>query len=297
MKNKRQTLGTLLVGGSAVIYGVSPTLMKITFAYGGNGLLSTFYTGLFALPVLWLWTRLSRHSLRLDRQTAGRLAILALSTGVTAILLYSSYAYIPVGMSTTLHYIYPVAAAFYLACFYRERLQWWNVVSLILAVGGIVCVSASQLRGGNVLGVCMAVASGLTWAFYIVYVEKSGLTLLPPEVLNFYTGLSNALFAAVMCFLLQGGVGLYTEPLIWLLVLFNGILHRVAANAMFHVGVRFTSALTASIISTFEPVVSVLVSAFLLREGLSALQTLGLFLVLGGILFSVALNHRHSPAG
>ena len=36
MKEKRRAFGSLLVGGSAVIYGISPALMKITFAYGGK---------------------------------------------------------------------------------------------------------------------------------------------------------------------------------------------------------------------------------------------------------------------
>ena len=36
MKEKQRAFGSLLVGGSAVIYGISPALMKITFAYGGE---------------------------------------------------------------------------------------------------------------------------------------------------------------------------------------------------------------------------------------------------------------------
>ena len=297
MKEKQRAFGSLLVGGSAVIYGISPALMKITFAYGGTGLLSTFYTCTFALPFLWLWARMKGHSLHLSRGRAGQMAILATSSAATSVLLYSSYSFIPVGMATTLHYIYPIAAAFYLVAFCGERLRWQNILSLILAAAGIVCISASSLRsGGSLPGILLALFSGFTWAFYMVYLERSGLAHLPPEVLNTYTAAANILFSAGMCVLLQGGIGAYTLPGIWLLAAFNGLLHKVGANAMFHVGIRNTSALSASIISTFEPVVSVLIGTVMLHEALAGIQILGLVLVLSGILCDLAAGRGRVTA-
>lgn len=296
MKEKRRAFGSLLVGGSAVIYGISPALMKITFAYGGNGLLSTFYTCTFALPFLWLWAHIKGHSLRLERGRARQMVILAMSNAATSILLYSSYSFIPVGMATALHYIYPIAAAFYLVAFCGERLRWQNILSLILAAAGIVCISASSLSGGSLPGILLALLSGLTWAFYMVYLERSGSTCLPPEVLNTYTAAANILFSAGICVLLQGGIGAYTLPGIWLLAAFNGLLHKVGANAMFHVGIRNTSALSASIISTFEPVVSVLIGTVMLHEALTVIQILGLVLVLSGILCDLAAGRGRVTA-
>lgn len=271
-----------LVIGSAVIYGVCPTLMKTTYAYGGNGLLSTFYTCLFALPFLYLWARLSRASLRIDAQTLRKLCILGLGTCPTSLLLYSSYAFIPVGMSTTLHFIYPVATAVYLSCFFKERLGLLRLGALALAVGGIAALSAGSLAPGSLIGILLAAGSGLTWAFYMVYMEKSGAKDLPACVLNFYMALLNAVCAGAAC-LVTGSFAVYSAAPVWLLVVFTAVLQRVAGNAMFQVGLRGTSSFSAGIFSTFEPITSVLLGVLLLSERFTGAQLVGLVLILGGI--------------
>jgi len=281
-----------MVIGSAVIYGISPAMMKVTFAYGGSGLLSTLYTSLFSLPFLFLWARFSHRSLRLDKKTFGRMALLSLGTWPTSLLLYSSYSFIPVGMSTTLHFVYPVAAALYLTVFFRERFGPLNILSLILVVGGMVCIGAASLTGGSLIGMLLAFGSGLTWGFYIVYLEKSGLGKLPACVLNFYMASANALFAAIACLIADGHIGLYTYMPIWLLVIVNAVFHRVAGNGLFQIGIRQTDAFSASIFSTFEPVVSVLLGVLLLGERFSFSQMAGLVLILGGILCNVLAGRR-----
>ena len=65
---------------------------------------------------------------------------------------------------------------------------------------------------------------------------------------------------------------------------------------MFHVGIRNTSALSASIISTFEPVVSVLIGTVMLHEALAGIQILGLVLVLSGILCDLAAGRGRVTA-
>lgn len=293
MNSRNRFTGMLLVMGSAVIYGISPTLMKVTFAFGGNGLLSTFYTSLFSLPFLYLWARMTKQSLRAERDTFIKMAILSLGTWPTSLLLYSSYLFIPVGMATTLHFIFPVATAIYLTVFYHERFGMLNIAALVLAVGGIVCMSANALSGGSFIGILLALASGLTWGFYIVYVEKSGLTRQHPSMLNFYMAAANALFAGIASLISEGKIALYTSLPIWMLVIFNAFIHRVAGNAMFQIGIRRTSAFSASIFSTFEPVVSIIVGVLFLRERFNAAQIAGLVLILSGIVCNVFAGKKN----
>lgn len=287
MNARNRVTGLLLVMGSAIIYGVSPTLMKVTFAYGGNGLLSTFYTSLFALPMLWLWAKWAHVSLRVDRKLFGKIALLSLGTWPTSLLLYSSYAFIPVGMATTLHFVFPVVTAIYLTVFWHEKFSPMNIVALALAVAGIVCMSANGLPGGSLIGILLALSSGFAWAFYIVYVEKSGLSQQHPALINFYMALANAIFAGIACMITAGKIALYPSLAIWVLVVFNALIHRVAGNAMFQVGVRSTSAFSASIFSTFEPVTSIIVGVLFLGERFNATQIAGLVLILGGIVCNV----------
>ena len=159
--------------------------------------------------------------------------------------------------------------------------------SLLFAFSGILCIGAANLAEGSLTGILLAISSGLTWGFYMVYLEKSGLKELRPEILHFYMAAANAIAAGTVCLLTQGKIGGYTLPAVWALVVVNGFLHRVAGNAMLSMGIRYTNAITAGIVSTFEPVVSVLIGTVFLHEKMNLLQGIGLVLVLTGICFVV----------
>ena len=287
-----------LVIASAVIYGVCPTLIKLTYAFGGNGLLCTFYICLFALPFLYGWMRRAGVGLKVDRRTLGSLGLLALSSSATSLLLNSSYAFIPVGMATTLHFIYPVAVAAYLFCFFRQRMGALRMAALALSAAGVLFQSAGSLTGGNLTGIALAAGSGLTWAFYMVYMEKSGLKDLHASVLNFYMALGNAICAGV-----ASGVtnrfAVFGDASIWLLLLFVGFAQRVAANAMFQVGLRGTGSFRAGIFSTFELTTSVIVGVIALREHFTQPQLIGMALILSGIatnLYAGVCDNRRRAA-
>ena len=282
MGDRRNAKASLLVMGSAVLYGICPTIIKWTYAYGTNGLLSTFYICLFALPFLFGWTRRAHVSLRVNRRTQGALLLLALGSSATSLMLYTSFAFIPVGMSTTLHFIYPVMVAAYLFLFFGQRLGAMRLVALALTAAGILCQSLKSLTGGNLLGIALAACSGLTWAFYMVFMEKSGLHALHASVLNFYMALANAVCAGIACLVTQQFTTLRGVR-VWLVLALVGLLQRVAANAMFQLGLRGTGSFLAGIFSTFELVVSVLAGVVALHERFLPSQILGMALILAGI--------------
>ena len=278
---------SLLVMGSAVLYGVCPTLIKWTYAFGGNGLLCTFYICLFALPFLLGWMCRAGASLRFDRRTLGSLVLLALSSCATSMLLYSSFSFIPVGMASTLHFIYPVMVAAYLFLFYGQRLGAMRLAALALTAAGVFFQGAGSLAGGNLTGILLAALSGMTWAFYMVYMEKSGLKSLHASVLNFSMSLANAICAGVVC-LLTGRFGVFGGGApVWLLIVLIAFLQRVAANAMFQVGLRGTGSFLAGVFSTFELIVSVIVGVVALHERFTRPQVIGMALILLGIAVNI----------
>ena len=75
------------------------------------------------------------------------------------------------GTATTLHFLFPVFVAD-LPGVLRERIGGARLAALVLACGGIVFF----LEGGghSLTGFFLAVASGLTYAFYIVGMDKRG---------------------------------------------------------------------------------------------------------------------------
>ena len=103
--------------------------------------------------------------LRVDGTTLKKLGILAIGATETALFLYSSYSYIPVGMATTLHFVYPALITLELRIFFHQRFTGRNVLTLALTLGGIVFMGASAEARANLTGMLLALISGVFGRF------------------------------------------------------------------------------------------------------------------------------------
>lgn len=68
----------------------------------------------------------------------------------TTLMLYQSYLYIPTGMATTLHFLYPALTALLCRARFRERLGPWKLFALGLSGLGALCLwswAPEQIQG------------------------------------------------------------------------------------------------------------------------------------------------------
>ena len=70
------------------------------------------------------------------------------------------------------------------------------------------------------------------------------------------------------------------------LLLVVGVLHTGFAYALYFGGIRDVNAQTAAILSYLDPVLSILLSALILRERLDVFSVIGAVLILGSALYS-----------
>ncbi len=281
-----------MIVGSATIFGICPTLFKLTYNMGSNSLLSTFFVCLFAVPILYYWVKKNKQSLKISKETARKLAVLSLGICPTSLLLYSSYSFIPVGMSTILHNIYPVSIAVILAVFYKEKLSLGRILALVFAVSGIIALSGGGVQGGSLRGVFLATLSGITWSFYIVYLDKSGLKNISPSVVHFYVSVASALVSFIACFVTSSfEVSGNIAPVLLIAVIIS-VLHRVVANSLFQMGLRKTPIFFAGILCTIEPTVAVVAGVVFLSESFTLLQVFGFVLVFICVILNVFAQAR-----
>ncbi|MBP5757050.1 MAG: DMT family transporter, partial [Spirochaetales bacterium] len=70
-----------------------------------------------------------------------------------------------------------------------------------------------------------------------------------------------------------------TEPVI--MILTAGLINTALAYDLYFASIQSLSAQSAALMSYIDPVVAIILSATLLREGMSALSVIGVILVLG----------------
>ena len=74
----------------------------------------------------------------------------------------------------------------------------------------------------------------------------------------------------------------------WLTLTLLGLLGAVAFNTMIYVGLQYTAATNGVLFNSISPILIILLSWVVVREGISGLQTCGVLLSLAGVLAIVA---------
>lgn len=270
--------GILFTILSAVIFGFTPALASITYGLGNNSLSMTFYRNLFAIPFLFLILKYKRIQLKAEKSELKNIFILSLiGVSITTALLYSSYSYIGIGAATTLHFMYPIFVALACKFIFKEKLGRGKVFSLILAFFGVALFMDTK-SSGNISGALMALISGGTYAFYILWLDKKDLVKINPYKLSFYI----VTFASLEMLLgnIWGGYIEVNLPLkAYILMILCSILASIVGIVSFQIGVSIIGSTSAAIFSLFEPITSVIGGIILFNESLNISKIIGCLVI------------------
>lgn len=288
MDSKRK--GMLAAVGSALVFGFTPILARASYDGGANGVSLTFLRAVITLPILYAILRFRGISARLNRKQMQGVAIGGLGYALTSLLLYSSYSYINVGMSTTLHFVYPLLVVLAGVFLFKEKMTLLKAAALALALLGIAAFfEAGEMK--NMLGVVLALASGVVYAFYILCLNHSAMNTVPYFALTFYTGLIMAVVAGIYGFA-RGDISFALTGEAWLYVLGGALLNALVATTLFQVGVRLAGASTAAMLSVLEPITSVIFGMLLLGEGTTLQKAAGCVLIFCSVVLITAAEAK-----
>lgn len=271
--------GFCLVILSAVIFGFDPLIAKTVYANGSNALNLTFHRLFFGMPCLFLIQCMtSKVSLIITKTELKKLLICSAGYALTPVFLLSSYNYVSSGMATTVHFVYPVLVLLGCAIFYREKVSTLKCICCVLCMGGILCFYTPG-NTGSLKGITIAFISGIIYAFYIVYLSKSGLQTMPPYKRGFYLTFFGSVEVFVVT-LLTGQLTFHLTLLGWELSVFFAILVSVIATIAFQVGTKYIGPQNASLLSTFEPLTSVIVGVLVFHENIVLRSIIGIICIL-----------------
>ena len=278
--------GDLLAILSACMFGLSPLWVTAFAKGGGNSMMMALLRNVFFLPVCLLLLNRSGQPLfqKLPRRTVGKIVLLSAGgSGLTQLLLFASYSFMASGVCTTVHFIYPLFVFLLGEVFYREKLSRRSVLCLALCMVGLLCFWP---RGGaiSMTGLAIALASGLTYAFYMVYLDKGGFEGISALQMQFYLALCNAVLMLICCSL-SGNLTFDLTPTAWLL----GIMaaHVLGLGVVLcQMGIEAIGAARASLLSTFEPITSLIVGVLFLHEHLDPVAILGACIILVSVMLT-----------
>lgn len=270
--------GILYTSASAILFGITPLLTTQIYALGANSLTAVFYRSILVVLILAILCKLKKISFRIPFIDVWKIAFVSvLGSGLTTILLFASYEHIDTGTATSLHFLYPVFVALLCRFVYHEHLGKRKLSALTLAFLGMMLFLGSG--NGSLFGFLMAIASSITYAFYMVYLEKSGLTRMEPFLLSFYIGIFITLETLGFHFL-HPQIIFVLPPVAYLLLAILSIVSSFLAVIWLQKGILYLGSSSASLFCLFEPITSLLVGVFFLHESLTIFKIAGSILIL-----------------
>lgn len=272
--------GVVLVSVSAVAFGVGPFFARAAYTGGANvPTLMLFRFGI-AAGLLWgylLWRH--RAEVRLPAGTIVRLMLLgSLGYAVMSTLYFSSVRFVSPALAALLLYTYPVMVATEGAILFREHLAVRTVAALVLALGGLALALGTGLGQLHRAGVMQALGAAVVYSLYITLSSRV-VAGIPPLVVTVW--ISTATTAGFALAVTVTGWSLVHTADGWGGVLGISFVTTLLAITTFFAGMQLVGPARAAILSTLEPLVTIVAAWLILGEGLSTWQWLGATLVIG----------------
>ncbi len=279
-----KTKGILLTIFSAFSFGFVPLFAKIAFANGFNPYTFSLFRSLFATIGLFILLKIKKIDYTVEKVQYFPLFKLSfIGFSLTILTLSSSYNYMSTGLATTIHFIYPIIVMAGSIFFYYEKIDKRKIFSLILSLTGMYFLIGFDSSGSiSIIGVLLALFSGFFYAYYIIIVAHGKIKEMNPFVLVFYV----SLFTSYILFVISIFMGKLESNFAFKGIV-STILVALVANLIgmvsFKAGLNIISASTAAILSTFEPITSLILGMLVFKEVLSWNHIVGSILIITSV--------------
>ena len=254
-----------------------------------------FYRMSVAAAIMGLAIPLTGRSFAIGRGDCKWLVLLGVLYAATSMALLYSYDYIPSGVATTVHFLYPVVVMLIMTLLLGERVSMRMLAAAAMSIAGVATLSLTGENGlVDLRGIGLVLITVFTYGLYIVMVRRSSVARLDALVLTFYVLLvSGAIYFAASVF--SGGIRTAGDWSMWSNVLLLALLSTVVSNLTLVLAVEKVGSTMTSVLGCMEPLTAMLVGVFGFGENFGAGSAAGLLLVLLSV-FIVIVPHRKRAA-
>ncbi len=299
---KLSSQGLILGLTAAVCYGFIPLFTK-ELQHPSEGLALSSATILFyrfgiASIVIAGIMVFQRISFRITFPEFLRLTLLAFLSDGAALFLIAGYSYMPSGVATTLHFMYPVFTALTMMLFFHEPRRMSTVLAITMAVAGLFVLSWTGQGEVALLGVVLEIISALCFALYLIRVNRSKISNMPPTKLTFYVMMLGALIFAATIIYERSEIEMATHFAVlpstrgWLNLIALSLVCTVITNLALVHAIKMIGPTITAVLGVLEPVTAILLGIIFMGESLTSPIVLGIMLIISAVLIIVLRKHK-----
>ena len=286
--------GILYAALSSSTFGLAPlfTLLLLGLGYSSFEVLS--YRWGVASLFLGALALLAGRSFRLSWPELRTVFFLSLFRAATSLSLVIAYQHIASGVASTIHFMYPLAVALAMMCFFREKGSVWVFAAIGMSIVGAVLLSLGNVdftRGNTTLGMVSAAVSVVSYGGYIVGVRKSRAVGIDSTVLTCYVmGLGALYFIAGG--LVTGGIRIETDGTARLCILGVALPATAVSNMTLVQAIKRIGPTLTSVFGALEPLTAVVIGVAVFGEPFTVQGAAGILLIVAAVTIVILHSGR-----
>ncbi|MEG3861823.1 EamA family transporter [Microcoleus sp. herbarium12] len=235
-----------------------------------------------------VWKDIKRLFQSGDRALWGKVLGSAFFLFLSQVLIYLAIGNIPAGIAITIFFIYPIVTVLGSWLLFGARPSTTGFLAMLGITAGLILVGSPSFAapapgGGNVeVGVAAALASGITFAGYVLLTQMAAGKLhpIPFSLVNFA---AIFVFSALSLWVpLSENFAPNIDQNVWPGLIVGGIVLGVLTLFSYllnNFAIRFAGAALASVIGTLGPAMTALFGFIIINEKLQPVAILGMIVV------------------
>jgi drug/metabolite transporter (DMT)-like permease len=271
----KQLTGILLIAISAASFGTLAIFGRFLYADGLDTFTMLFLR--FGIAALLMTVILVARREEIPR---GRILVQLIGMGALGYVGQSfSYLtainYASAGLVALLLYLYPMFVFVLSVIILRERVTWIKIVALALALTGTALTV--DPAGGQLRGILLAICAALIYSVYIIMGTNVMKHVSPVQSSMVIFASAGGVYGILTAF---NGLHLPASRSGWMGIVGIVLIATVIPVVTFLAGLERIGPTSAAMLSTLEPVVTILLAAWIFDERLMPIVMLGGGLIL-----------------
>ena len=273
---------------AAASYGLNPLFTLPLYSAGLTPDSVLFYRYGLAMVMLGILMKVQGQSFALHKSEILPLFVMGMLMAFSSLTLFISYNYMDAGIASTILFVYPVLVAVIMALFFKEKVSVVTMVSIALAFLGISLLYKGE--GGQTLsfvGVALVFVASLTYALYIIGVNRSVLRDMPTAKLTFYVLLFGVtLFVVRLC--MDGSISYPDKWYLWGNLLALAIFPTAISFLCTTSAIQYIGSTPTAILGALEPVTAIIFGITVFGERMTFRESVGLVLIIVAVTMVIA---------
>lgn len=268
---------------SSASFGLIPLFAIPAMQHGMDFMNVITYRFLFATIALAIFLKVRKVSFAIEKSDLPTLLLLSVFYIVSSVFLLWGYKFMPSGIATTIHFMYPVITTLVMMLLFHEKNSLSRTLAILMAIAGVYALSYTDSQGEtNLVGIIIVLLSAVGYALYLVTVGQRKNKELKGLRLTFYVFFFSTLMLITGMLTTSSLHSIPDIPTFGNLLLL-AIIPTIVSNLTLIEAIKYIGATQTSVLGAMEPVTAVIVGITVFGEAFTLPIAIGIVLIIAAV--------------